>query len=143
MQLVADDLHVGPLLAQLLSGFAQHRLTKAVVLPDQVNAFERLVVLEHIHQRGHSHVGMRVKAKVPEAAFLVGQRRLYRRVIEKQHALGRLPLIVFVDGVNQHGRRGRGVALRNDAYAVVDSRAQRSQRLFVLALAVVTLDTQR
>ena len=122
VQLVADDLHVGPLLAQLLSGFAQHRLTKAVVLPDQVNAFERLVVLEHIHQRGHAHVGMRVKTKVPEAALFVGQGRLHRRVIEKQHPLGRLALVVLVDGVNQNRRGGRGVALRNDANAVVNRR---------------------
>ena len=143
VQLVADDLHVGALQADLLFGFTQHRLTKAVVLPDQVNAFKRLVVLEHIHQSGHAHVGMRVKTKVPEAALFVGQGRLHRRVIEKQHPLGRLALVVLVDGVNQHRCGGRRIALRNDAYAVVDGRAQCGKRLFVLALAVVTLDAQR
>jgi len=107
VQLVADDLHVGALLGQLFSGFAQHRLAEAVILPDQVNAFERPVVLEHVHQGGHAHVGMRVKPKVPEAALLIGKGRFHRRVVQKQNTLGRLALVVLVDGVNQHCRGGR------------------------------------
>ena len=74
MQLVADDLHVGPQRAELPPRLAQHRLAEAVVLADQVDALERLVVLQHLHQRGHAHVGMRVEAEVPEAAALVGER---------------------------------------------------------------------
>ena len=73
MQLIADDLHIGSLQAELLFRLAQHALPKAVVLADQVNAFQCLVVFEHLHQRGHAHVGVRVETEMPVAAFFVRQ----------------------------------------------------------------------
>ncbi|MPN22769.1 hypothetical protein SDC9_170153 [bioreactor metagenome] len=78
MQLVAHHGHVGALRAQLLLRLAQHGLTEAVVLADQVHALERLVFTDHVHQRGNAHIGMRVETEMPEAAFLVGQRWLHR-----------------------------------------------------------------
>jgi hypothetical protein len=63
VQLVAHDGHVGALRGQLLFGLAQHGLAKAVVLADQVHALERFVLTHHLHQRGHAHVGMGVKAE--------------------------------------------------------------------------------
>jgi hypothetical protein len=43
------------------------------------------------------------KAEVPEAAFLVGEDRVHRRVVEEQHALAGFALVVLVDRVDQHG----------------------------------------
>jgi hypothetical protein len=143
VQLVAHHGHIGALRGQLLFGLAQHGLAKAVVLTDEVHAFERFVLTHHFHERGHAHVGVGIKAEMPEAAFLVGEDGIYRRVIEEQHALARLALVVFVDGLDQHRCRGRRIALQDDLRAVIDGRAQRRQGLFVLALAVVALQRQR
>ena len=73
VQLIANNLHIGPLQSELFSRFTQHALPKAVVLADQVNAFQCLVVFQHLHQRSHAHVGMRVEAEMPVAAFFVRQ----------------------------------------------------------------------
>ena len=143
MQLIAYDLHIRPLQSDLFPGFTQHTLPKAVVLSDQVNAFQCLVVFKHLHQRSHAHVGMRVEAEMPVAAFFVRQRRIHRRVIQKKHALGRLTFVVFVDGVNQHGSSRRRVSLCNYRDPVVNRRTQRRQRLFVLPLAVIALNAHR
>ena len=107
VQLVAHHGHIGALRGQLLFGLAQHGLAKAVVLTDEVHAFERFVLTHHFHERGHAHVGVGIKAEMPEAAFLVGEDGIYRRVIEEQHALARLALVVFVDGLDQHRCGGR------------------------------------
>jgi hypothetical protein len=69
VQLVAHHGHIGALRGQLLFGLAQHGLAKAVVLADQVHAFERFVLTHHLHQRGHAHVGVGIKAEMPEAAL--------------------------------------------------------------------------
>jgi hypothetical protein len=143
VQFVADDLHVGALHAELAARLAQHRLAEAVVLPDQVHALERGVVLHRVHQRGHAHVGMRVETEVPEAAALVGQHRVDRGVVEEDHAARRIALVVLVDGIEQRRGRGRRVALQHDARAVVHGGAQRGERLLVLALAVVAVELQR
>ena len=86
---------------------------------------------------------MGVKTKVPEAAALIGEHRVDRRVVEKHHPLIRLALVVLADRIDQSGGHGRGVALHHDAYAVVYGRAQGSQRLFALAFAVVADHLQR
>ena len=142
MQLFTRNANVRALQAELVFGLAQHALAKAVVLADQVHTFERLVVTNHLHERGHAHVGMGVKAKVPEAAFLVGERRVYCRIVQKQHAFAWLALVVFVDGVDQRRRRGRRVALQHKARAAVDGQAQVGQRLLGLALAVHAIQHQ-
>ena len=106
VQLIADDFHVWPLGGNLPLCFFQNRLAKAVVLANQVNAFGVFVAREHIHQCGHAHVGMGVKPEVPVAALFIRQRRVDCRIIQENHALGRLAFVVFVDRVNQHGRGG-------------------------------------
>ena len=142
MQLVPDDLHIGTLHAQLLAGLAQHRLAKAVVLADQVDAFDRLVILEHIHQGRHAHVGVGIKTKMPVAALFVRQDGIDRRIVQEQHALARLALVVLVDGIDQRCRYGRRIALRNHRHAIIDGRTQRRQRFLVLPLVVIAFDRQ-
>ena len=106
VQFVAHNLHVGPHITKLAFGLAQHGLAKAVVLPDQIHRFDRRIVFEHRHQRGHAHVGMGIKPKVPEAAFLIGENRIHRRIVKEQHAPAGLAFVVLVDGVDQRGSNG-------------------------------------
>ena len=139
MQLLAGDADVRALLRQLLARLAQHALAKAVVLAQQIHRFERCVLAQHLHQRGQAHVGVGVKAEMPKAAFLIGQRRVYRRVVQKQHPARRVAGIVFLDGINQRGRHCRGVALQHHPRTAVNGQAQRRERLLRLALAVKAL----
>ena len=67
--IVTHDLHVRPQQAQLAPGIARHRLTKAVVLPENIDAAQGLIVLEHRHQRSHAHIGVGIKPKVPKLHF--------------------------------------------------------------------------
>ena len=105
MQLLAHQSDVGPHQRQLAFGFTGHSVTKTVVLANDVNTLERLVLFNHLHQCGHAHVGMGVKPEVPKTAFLISQDRVNSRIVEKQHALAWLALVVFVDGLDQ----GRGI----------------------------------
>jgi len=86
---------------------------------------------------------MGVKAEMPEAALVVGQHRVYRRVIQEQHTLTRLALVVLVDRVDQARGGGRGIALGHDGDVAVDGRTQPRQCLLGLALAVEAHDLQR
>jgi hypothetical protein len=103
MQLVADELHVRALGTQLAPRFAQHRLAKAVVLADEVHALHASIIADDLHQSGHAHVGVGVESEVPEAAFLIGQDRVHRRVVEEQHTPAGFALVVLVERVDQHG----------------------------------------
>ena len=107
MQLVADDGDIGPLRGQLAPGFAQHGLAEAVVLPDEVGALQGLVLSDHLHERCHAHVGMRVEAKVPEAALLVREGGVHGRIVQEHHTLAGLALVVLVDRVDERSGRGR------------------------------------
>ena len=142
MQLLAHQSDVGPNQRELTFGFTGHGVTKTVVLANDVDTLERLVLFDHLHQRGHAHVGMGVKPEVPKTAFFVGQDRVNSRVIEKQHALAWLALVVFVDGLDQGRGVGRRVALHHKLGAVIDSRFERRHGLLGLAFAVVALQQQ-
>ena len=143
MQLLAHDLDVGPQLCHLALALAQHGLAEAVVLPDQVGTLHAAVVLEHLHQGRDAHVGMRIEAEVPVAAALVGEDRVDRRVVEEQRlARARAAFVVLGQRIEDGRRRRGGVALHDHGRTVVHGRAQRRQRLFRLALAVVAVDAQ-
>ena len=142
MQLVANDGHVGPLRGELAPRLTQHRLAKAVVLPDQVRTAHALVGAQHLHQRRHAHVGMGIEAEMPEAALFVGELGVDGRVVQKQHTPGTVTLVVLGNSVQQRCRRGRGIALQHDTRAIVDGGAQRRQRLLARPLAVVARQRQ-
>src|SRR5690349_19689389 len=86
---------------------------------------------------------MRVETKVPEAAQLVRERRVDRRVVEKQHSTLRVALVVLVERIDQRCRGRGAVALRDETRAAVDRGPQHCQRFLVVALAVVALQAQR
>ena len=143
MQLFSHHLHVGALGGQLLAGLAQHGLAEAVVLPDEVDLLQALVGLDGLHQRGHAHVGMGVEAEVPEAALLVGQGRVHRRIVQEQHPPRRVAFVVFADRIQQGRSGSRRIALQDELRPVVDGGTQGRQCLFVLALAVVARHGQQ
>jgi len=143
MKLVANDLNVGPLCRHHRARLLQHLLTKAVVLADKVELFQRSVGLQHIGERSQAHVCVGVKTEMPETAFLVCERRLHRRVVQKQAAVAGLALVVFVQRVDQHRRRGRTVALQDETDPRVLRAAQHGQRFFAVALAVKAQQFQR
>ena len=79
--------HIGALGCQLALGFAQHRLSKTVILADQVHVLQCLVLAHHVHERGHAHVGMGIKAEMPEAALLVGQTGFHGGIVQNSTRL--------------------------------------------------------
>ena len=111
MQLVADDLHVGPSGLDHRARLLQHVLAEAVVLADEEQALHGAVVAQHVGQRRQPHVGVGVKAGVPEDAALVAQRRVHRRVVEEQRAPLRFTVVVLVQRATQLGQRFFGAAL--------------------------------
>ena len=80
---------------------------------------------------------MGIKPEVPKTAFFIGKDRVNGRVIQEQHALARLALVVFVDGLDQGCGIGRRVALHDELSPVIDGRLERGHGFLVLALAVV------
>ena len=142
MQLFTDDLYVRTQFVQLHPRLFHHRLTKAVVLADEEHSLQGTVFAQHRHQGRQAHVGMRIEAKMPEAATLIGERRLYRRVIEKEGASLGFAFVVFAQGIHQ-GQCNRGtVALQHKARAPIKRHLQGRQRLFQTALVVDALQGQ-
>ena len=52
-----------------------------------------------VGERLHLHVGVGIEAEVPEAALVVGQRRIDRGVVEVEHFLAGIALVVFGDEI--------------------------------------------
>ena len=142
MQLIPHHRDVGPLHRQLTPSFPHNGLAKAVVLPYEVDTFDATVFAQRVHESGHAHIRMGIKAEVPKTAFFIRQRRIDRRVIQEHNPFGRFAFIVFVDSLHQRAGGSRGVALQNKTRTAVNGRAQRRQRFLSLALAVVTLQHQ-
>ena len=143
MQLAPGDAHVRAALGNLLCRVIQHQAPEAVVLPDEVDAFHCCISSQHVHERGQPHVDVRVKAKVPEAAVLVGERRVVGGVVQEDGRLLRLAAVVALDGLHQRRGNGRRVALHDDARAAVDGCAQQRQCLPGVARAVIAHHFQR
>ena len=96
-----------------------------------------MVLAQDRHERSHAHVGMGIKTEMPKAAVFIGQSRINRRVVEKQHTPIGLAFVVLVDRIDQRRCVGRRVALQNELRAVVECSFERRQSLFALAFAVV------
>ena len=86
-QLVADDLHVGPELAEEVLDLALDRLAEQIVLVDQVD-LGRLLRQRADHHLGF-HAGVQVEAEMPEAALLVGQLGRHRAAVQVDDAVVR------------------------------------------------------
>ena len=78
-QFVADHLHVGSQLGEIVLHLALHRLAEQIVLVDQID-LGRVLWQGADHHLGF-HAGVQVEAEMPEAALLVGQLRRHRAAI--------------------------------------------------------------
>ena len=142
MQVVADDLDVGPLLRELFLGHARDLLAVRIVLVDQEDVLHLRPALDVGRQCFHLHVGVGVEAEVPEAALAVGEVGIDRRVVQEDDRLRRVALVVLLDRVDQRQRRARPIALRHVADSLVDRLLQHRQRLLRRSLVVERHDLE-
>ena len=143
MKLVADDLHARAALRQQVACRARHLAPEAVILVDQVDALRARIGRQHLHQRRHPHLRVRVEAEMPWAATLVGQHRINRRVIEEHLPFAGIALVVAVDRIDQRAGHRRAISLQDEAHALVGRAPQEHQRLLDLTLGVVACQLQR
>ncbi len=136
MQVVADDLHVLAFLRQHFLGVLRHLVAVGIVLADDENLLHLLVTLQEVGDRLHLHFAVGIEAEVPEAAFLVGQRRVDGGVVEEEHGLVGIARVPLVDRVDQRVRRARAVALSDVTKALVDRRLELDLAFLGAALVV-------
>ena len=136
MQHLANNGHIRPLLAQLLTRRLRHLATECVVLPNQIDLLDRLVRSDHLGQRMHAHIGRGIKAEMPEAAGFVGQRRIDSGVVQVQHTRLWMPLVVARNRRRQRSRSCRTVALQNEANSRIGCRLQLQQGFIDCVLAI-------
>lgn len=74
---------------------------------------------------------------MPVAALVVGQDRIDRGVVEEQHFLAGVAVVVFGDEVRDRRSERRAVALSDEADAGIDRLLQLNQRLLGIKLIVV------
>ena len=129
MQVFTHDLDVRPLARQGFFGVLGHLHTVRVVLPQDVHLFNVFLVGDEARHGFHFHGGVGVKAEVPVAALAVGQVRVDSRVVEEDHFLAGVALVVFADRIGQRQRHRRAVALDDVAHALVDGGFQGVQAL--------------
>ncbi len=76
MQLIANDLDVRPFPGQHFLRRFGDRLSERVILIDQIDLPGVCVLRNRVGQRRHFHIGIGIEAEVPEAAPVVGERRI-------------------------------------------------------------------
>ena len=112
------------------------RLAERVILVDQVDLLDLLVLGDDVGHRRHLHVGVGVEAEMPEVALLVGQRRIDRGIVEEQHFLAGIALVVLQHRFGDRERDRAAVALDDVARAVVERLLQLDQRFLRIDLVV-------
>ena len=143
MQVVADDLDVGPLAREVVLRGTADLLSERIVLADDVHLLDGLVFRQHSGHRLHFHVGVGVETEMPEAAFAVGHVRVERAVVQVHDLLAGVAFVVFVDGVDQRQSDTRATALRHVADTLVDGGLELRQRFLRGAFAVQRDDLKR
>jgi hypothetical protein len=73
---------------------------------------------------------------VPEIAFFVGQRGIDGGIIEEQHFLAGIALVVLLHGFGDGERDGAAVPLNDEARAVVERLLELDQRFLRIDLVV-------
>ncbi len=136
MQLVADDLNISAFGFEHGARLRAHRLTKRIVLIDQVHFLDARRGLHVVGQRLHLDVGARVPAEMIEAALLVGEDRIDGSIVEVQDFFARIAFVVFGDEVGQRAGDGRAVALGEVAHAAVNRLLRLDQALLRIGLVV-------
>ena len=120
MQLVADDLDVRALGLEHRHGGGADGLPERIVLVDQVDLLDVRLALHVVGEGLHLDVGVGVPAEVGEGAFVVGEHRIDRGIVEIDHFLAGVAVVVLGDPIGQCGGNGGAVALGDDAGAGVD-----------------------
>ena len=139
VQVLADDLDVGALLAEVVLGRLGHGVAERVVLVEEVDVLDLRVLGQERGQRLHLHVRVRVEAEMPEVALAVGQVGVDRGVIQVNDFLSGIALVVLGHGVGQRQRDRRAVALHDVADALVDDLLEHRER-FLRGELVVEAD---
>jgi hypothetical protein len=101
VQVFADDLDVRALAGQGFLGVLGHLHTVRVVLVQEVDVLDVFLLLHEAGHGFHLHRGVGIEAEVPVAALAVGEVRVDRGVVEVQHFLAGIALVVLVDRVQQ------------------------------------------
>ena len=136
MKFIADDFHVRPFLRHhRLTGLG-NRLTKGVVLIDDVNFFDGLDLRNSIRESSHFHVGIGVETEMPKTAFVVGECGIDCAGVHEQHGFVGVSLIVFVYRFNQRCCDIGAVGLIDIANALVDGLFQGELRFLRIAFAI-------
>ncbi|MDT4854042.1 hypothetical protein FQZ97_883290 [compost metagenome] len=136
MQLIAHDLDIGALLRQRLAEVPRKLLSMGVVLVQQVHAFQLRLRGHEKRQRARLHGGVGIDAEVPEAAQVVGQRRVHGRVVDVEHRLLGVARVVPRHRIGDRRRHPGAIALHDVAKALVDGGLERVQAFLGRALVV-------
>ena len=136
MQVVANDLHVRPFARDTLLEITRHLLAVRVILVDQKYLLDLGLVFHEGGQRLHLHGRVRVQPEVPVIAFLVGQRRVDRGIVQVHQLLARITLVVFGHSVGNCQRGTRAITLHDVANALVNGRLEGVQAFLRRALVV-------
>ena len=110
-----------------------------VILIEQIDVFDLGLILHEGGQRFHFHGGVSVKAEVPVVAFLVGQRRVHRGIVQKDNFFSRVALVMLGNRIGQCQSRARAIALGDVAVALVDGRFKGVQAFLRRAFVVETV----
>ena len=140
VQVFTHDLDIRPLARQGFFGVLGHLHAVRVVLPQDVDLLDVFLLGDEARHGFHFHGGVGVKAEVPVAALAVGQVRVYSRVVQKDHFLAGVALVVLADRIGQRQRHRRAVALDDVAHTLVDGGFQGVQALGRAELVVHTGD---
>ena len=136
VEFVTDNGYVRPLGLEHRHRRPSHRMTKRIVLVDQIDLLDVGLALHVVGEGLHLDVGIGVPAEMRECAFVVGQNRIDRRVIEIEHFLAWIALVVFGNPIRQGGGDRRAIALRDDPSAGIDRLLHLNQAFLRIGLVI-------
>ena len=94
------------------------------------------IALHVVRERLHLDVGICVPAEMPEAALVVREHRIDRRIVEVQDFLAGIALVVLGDEIRQRAGNRRAVALGQDTNAGIYRLLRLDQALLRVDLVV-------
>ena len=111
-------------------------LAESVVLIEQINLLDIFLPRNVIGDGVELHIDMRIETKMPEIAFLVGQRGILRGKIEVQHRLIRVADVVFGDRIGQCVGDIRAASLDHKTNARINNPLQQRDAILCTGLVV-------
>ena len=137
VQRLADEPDVGAGRGHHAAAIGRPLLAVGVVLVEQVDVLDGGLGLDVVADRLHAHRGIGIEHEVPEIAGLARELGVYRRMVEHQHFLARIALVVARGRLHQgrHHRRARAAG-DDGARPLVYGRLQRALAFLRRQLAV-------